>query len=313
MKKVLLVLSLALLSIGGWSPGADFNGDGTGDIAIFRDGSGLWAVRSVSRFYFGTTGDLPKPSDWEGNGTDLPAIFRGSSGLWAIRGFSRVYFGAAGDKAKPGDYNGDGTEDIGIFRASSGLWAARSITRVYFGASGDRAIAPDLANGASGGGGRLLKTGQFTELSSGDDGTYKAGIAFSYQTDDPAGNGEIVTIDNVTGLMWASDSNEAGCFNGQTATWSEAITYCNDLTFAGYSDWRLPNVRELKSLVDYGATTPAINEVYFPNMPGTIVFWTSTTHVTYSDVAWAIRFSYGIAVDYLKFKSFYLRSVRGGL
>lgn len=312
MKKVLSVLVLVLLVIGGWSPGADFNGDGTGDIAIFRDSSGLWAVRGVSRFYFGTTGDLPKPGDWEGNGTDLPAIYRGSSGLWAIQGFSRVYFGASGDKPKSGDYNGDGTEDIGIFRASSGLWAARSITRVYFGASGDRAIAPDIANGASSGG-RLLKTGQFTELSSGDDGTYQSGIAFSYQTADPAGNGDIVTIDNVTGLMWASDSNGAGCFNGQTATWTEAITYCNDLDFAGYSDWRLPNIRELKSLVDYGAESPAINEVYFPNMPGDIEFWSSTTYETYNENAWAIQFRSGKGVDYLKFKNKYLRGVRGGL
>ena len=101
MKKVLFVMALALPLIGGWSPAADFNGDGTGDIAIFRDSSGLWAIRGRTRFYFGTTGDLPKPSDWDGSGTDLPAIFRGSNSLWAIRGVTRVYFGSSGDKAKP--------------------------------------------------------------------------------------------------------------------------------------------------------------------------------------------------------------------
>ncbi len=173
--------------------------------------------------------------------------------------------------------------------------------------------ATELKTSVSSGGGRLLKTGQFTELSSGDDGTYQAGIAFNYHTGDPAGNGDIVTIDNVTGLMWASDSNGTGCFNGQSATWTEAIAYCDDLDFAGYTDWRLPNIRELISLVDYGAAEPAMNEIYFPNMPGIIVFWSSTTHQTHLGIARAIEFRYGADAEYGILKNKYLRSVRGGL
>ena len=311
MKRVLFVVALALPLLVGVSSAADFNGDGTGDIAIFRESSGLWSIRGITRFYFGATGDLPKPSDWEGSGTDLPAIFRGSSNLWAIRGFTRVYFGSSGDKAKPGDYNGDGIEDIGIFRSSSGLWAARGITRIYFGSSGDRAIAPDVANGASRGG-RLLKTGQFTEYSSGDDGTYQAGIAFSYQTADPAGNGEIVTIDNVTGLMWASDGNEAGCFICQKINWFNAITYCNNLTFAGYSDWRVPNLRELQSLVDIGQPIMiVIDAMYFPNTLGDY-YWTSTTN-SFTKGAYYVYFGTG-GVDWRnKTNEHYIRAVRGGL
>lgn len=313
MKRVLFVVPLALLLIGSGSLAADFNGDGTGDIAIFRDSSGLWAIRDLTRFYFGTTGDLPKPSDWEGNGTDLPAIFRSSNGLWAIRGFSRVYFGSSGDKAKPGDYNGDGTEDIGIFRASSGLWAARGITRVYFGASGDRAIAPDVAHGALGGGGGLLKTGQFTEYSSGDDGTYQTGLAFSYQTDDPAGNGEIVTIDNVTGLIWASDGDGAGCFNGQTGTWYEAIAYCDNLDFAGHFDWRLPNLRELQSIIDYGmASSPKVDHAYFPNSHAT-AHWSSTSYELDPGRAWCVYFSGGDVYTHQKTIKNYVRAIRSGL
>ena len=313
MKRVLLVVALALPLIGGLSLAADFNGDGTGDLAIFRDSSGLWAVRGVSRFYFGTTGDLPKPSDWEGNGTDLPAIFRGSSGLWAIRGLSRVYFGSSGDKAKPGDYNGDGTEDIGIFRESSGLWAARGISRIYFGSSGDRAIAPDIAHGASGGGGGLLRTGQFTEYTSGDDGTYRAGITFSYQTDDPAGNGEIVTIDNVTGLMWASDGNARGCHWGQQTEWTPAVIYCRNLTFAGYADWRLPNLRELHSIVDYGVADPSIISTYFPNCKNDY-YWSSTTYKSWHYDAWTVKFDEGYVDWQAKgCDSCYFRVVRDGL
>jgi hypothetical protein len=64
-------------------------------------------------------------------------IFRGSSGLWAIRRVTRVYFGSSSDTIVPGDYDGDGTWESGIFRESFGLWAIRRISRVYFGTSGD--------------------------------------------------------------------------------------------------------------------------------------------------------------------------------
>ena len=61
-------------------------------------------------------------------------------------------------------------------------------------------------------------------------------------------------------------------------TWEEALTYCEDLDLAGYSDWRLPNVYELQSTVDYSAYEPAINTTIFPRtMP--FNFWSSTTNV----------------------------------
>ena len=79
-------------------------------------------------------------ADFDGDSRDDVAIFRPSSGLWAVRGVTRVYFGGSGDEPRPGDYNGDGISDIAINRASSGLWAVRGITRAYFGASGDIAL-----------------------------------------------------------------------------------------------------------------------------------------------------------------------------
>lgn len=116
----------------------DFNGDGTSDIAVFRESSGLWAIREISQIYFGQNGDLPRPSDYNGNGTTDVGIFRQSSGLWALRGVTRAYFGGGSDQPLPGDYDGDGTSGIAIFRASSGLWAIRGVTRVYFGGTGDQ-------------------------------------------------------------------------------------------------------------------------------------------------------------------------------
>ena len=115
----------------------DYNGDGTSDIGIFRESSGLWAIRGVTRVYFGTTNDTPVPGDYNGDGTTDIGIFRSSLGLWAIRGVTLAWFGQSGDSPQPGDYNGNGTCDIGLFRPSSGLWVIQGVTRDYFGAQED--------------------------------------------------------------------------------------------------------------------------------------------------------------------------------
>jgi len=118
----------------------DYNGDGTSDIAIFRESSGLWAIRGISRVYFGMTGDIPEPGDYDGDGTTDVGLYRPSSGLWALRGVSRIYFGGSSDEPIPADYDGNGTAEPAIFRPSSGLWAVRGVTRSYFGGSGDGPI-----------------------------------------------------------------------------------------------------------------------------------------------------------------------------
>jgi len=123
--------------------GNDFNGDGTSEIAIFR--SGLWAIRGVTRAYYGAAAnDLPVPGDYDGDGTSDIGIFRYSSGLWAIRSVTRVYYGTPGDMAIPADYSGNGISDIAIYRPSTGLWAVRGINRTYFGSSGDTPIPADF-------------------------------------------------------------------------------------------------------------------------------------------------------------------------
>ncbi len=125
----------------------DYDGDGTDDIAIFRSDSGLWAVRDITRTYFGTSSDIPVSGDYNGDGTTNIGIFRTSSGLWAVKGVTRVYFGSADDTPVPGDYNGDYICDIGIFRESSGLWAIRGVSRLYFGTTGDCPVPGDYAGG----------------------------------------------------------------------------------------------------------------------------------------------------------------------
>jgi len=123
--------SLPLLDSG------DYNGDGSSDIAIFRPASGLWAIRAITRVYFGSSSDTPAAGDYNNDGTTDITIFRGSSGLWAVHGITRAYFGGSSDLSVPGDYNGDGFCDMAVYRKSTGLWAAREITRCYFGSEGD--------------------------------------------------------------------------------------------------------------------------------------------------------------------------------
>lgn len=121
----------------------DYDGDGTDDIAIFRASSGLWAIRGISRAYFGVAGDLPVPGDYSGDDTAEIAIYRGSSGLWAIRGLTSVYMGSGGIPV-PGDYDGDGFCDAGVFTDSSGLWQVRDVTSVFYGNSLDWPIPGDF-------------------------------------------------------------------------------------------------------------------------------------------------------------------------
>lgn len=121
----------------------DYNGDGTAEVGIFRRASGLWAVRDVTRVYYGSASDIPIPGDYDGNGSCDVGIFRGSSGLWAVSSVTRVYFGGSSDTVVPGDYNGDGNKDIALFRSSSGLWALRNISRIYFGGSSDTVVPGD--------------------------------------------------------------------------------------------------------------------------------------------------------------------------
>ena len=59
--------------------------------------SGLWAIRGVTRAYFGGGTDEPVPSDYEGDGGYDTAIFRGFSDLWAVKGATRAYYGTTGD------------------------------------------------------------------------------------------------------------------------------------------------------------------------------------------------------------------------
>ena len=128
----------------------DYDGDGVSDIAFFRPGAGLWAIRGISLYYHGRAGDIPASGDYDGDGTTEAAIFRPGNGLWAFRGLSRIYYGMEGDRPVPADYNGDGTTNLASFRPASGLWAIRGQSRFYFGDSGDLPVPADYDGDGTG-------------------------------------------------------------------------------------------------------------------------------------------------------------------
>ena len=102
------------------------------------------------------------------------------------------------------------------------------------------------------------------------------------------GTDEVVT-DHLTGLIWEKAPSSANW------NWTFAFLRCNNLTYAGHSDWRLPNVRELHSLIDYGRIGPALPSGHpFTN----IVmgqYWASTGYVlgVDLDVAWHVNLDSG--------------------
>jgi len=117
-------------------------------------------------------------------------------------------------------------------------------------------------------------------------------------------SGDIVS-DNVTHLEWQDDAV------GTTTNWQGAIDRCEGLTLGGHSDWRLPNINELKSIVDRSKSNPAIVDG-FTQTSSYYYYWSSTTIEGSKDGAWGVYFSYGSVYYYSKDGNGYVRCVRGG-
>ena len=118
-------------------------------------------------------------------------------------------------------------------------------------------------------------------------------------------NGDGTVTDTQTGLMW-QQATDAG-----TMIWKSALSYCEGLGLSGYSDWRLPTRKELRSIVDYSRYNPSIDTSYFPNTHSSD-YWSSTTHALGTDYAWSMYFDYGYDNYSLKSYGGYVRAVRGG-
>jgi hypothetical protein len=198
----------------------------------------------------------------------------------------------------------------------------------------------DLATCQANGGATLLETNQTTCYDTvtnvprsctgtGQDGEFQKGLARSY-TDNS--NGTIT--DNRTGLVWEKLADDGTLHDKDTIyAWGDAfgeafwkIQQLNTSPcFADQCDWRLPNVNELHSILDYAGTSTTLRVATVFNTgctPGCLVtacscatggaHWSSTTDTEVPELAWEVLFDVGYVVNDAKVSPNFVRAVRGG-
>lgn len=164
-----------------------------------------------------------------------------------------------------------------------------------------------------------------THSHEGQDGYFRKGASRSYKRIEINATSGIV-MDNVTGLIWQDEKytlDESFAYNndfeyGKVLNWENARIYCNALTFAGYDDWRLPNMSELESIIDYGRhrntakdSYGAINTIFkYVGQAGESRYWQSVENPSYPSIAWSVHFKHGNGSWSGKSDTFYVRCVR---
>jgi hypothetical protein len=123
-------------------------------------------------------------------------------------------------------------------------------------------------------------------------------------------------FDENTGMTWERKSLLPEDFNfaGNKYTLAKANEYIMKLNMdnhLGYSDWRLPNCQELRTIADYKDAVPSIDTKIFPDtFPG--FYWSCQPYIPNPQMNWGIFFGFGCAICYNINNRFYLRAVRGG-
>lgn len=166
----------------------------------------------------------------------------------------------------------------------------------------------------------VIKTGQTTSYATGDDGNLQKGTAWPNPrfTD----NSDGTVKDNLTGLIWLKNAN---CFGQKN--WTTALSDANGLSNGSCGltdgsvagDWRLPNYKELFSLIDLGYDNPTLSNAAgtaqwtegdaFSGVQ-TFDYWSSTTRANPANNAWVVYLSYGGIHYYSKTSSNYVWPVR---
>lgn len=121
----------------------------------------------------------------------------------------------------------------------------------------------------------------------------------------------LTVYDNKTDLTWqrclvGRSWDGSTCAGGPTAmNWQSALS-------VGDSGWRLPNIKELASIVEQQCHGPALNSIAFPR--STTNIWSSTPYAGSGDAAWMISFNYGHTnhLSHKNYSSIYVRLVRSG-
>lgn len=167
----------------------------------------------------------------------------------------------------------------------------------------------DSGTGSVGESTAVPKTGQAKSYRTGDDGDLQKGAAWPVPRFTDHGNGTVT--DHLTGLMWVKAPHDL-TGNSDRHTWDNAIDFCNGLTHAGHSDWRLPNLRELQSLVDYGRSAPPLPSGHPFTGARSSNYWSSTTDADHRGSAWGVHLDYGHTGDSAKTNTSHVWPVRDG-
>jgi hypothetical protein len=145
--------------------------------------------------------------------------------------------------------------------------------------------------------------------SPGQDGSYSTGCPAAGRFVD---NQDGTVTDNCTGLTWQKDTGG----DGSPLVWRDALAYCDHLDLAGHDDWRLPNVRELLSIIHYGKLPPAIDPVFGvstaidPVFGESPVYWSSTSIELNPVGAYVVSFAAGVVIGGAKDDGRLVRAVR---
>lgn len=220
---------------------------------------------------------------------------------WAIlfAGFAACWMNAVAVAGPAGDINGDGK--IGLEESIFALQIVAGLNSV-----GPKEIYPAMVE----------RSGQTASYQAGDDGDLQRGVALP--TPRFTDNGDDTVSDNLTGLMWTKDAN----IGSGARTWTQAISDCASCTAGGYSDWRLPQIRELNSLIHFSYFGPALSNTAgtgqwtegdpFTNAASDF-YWSSTTYADPAiDQAWGVDSYSGWVYRFAKDETSSVWCVRAG-
>ncbi len=157
----------------------------------------------------------------------------------------------------------------------------------------------------------------------GQDGELQKGVTNSF-TD----NGDGTVTDNLTGLMWEKLSDDGTIHDkDNTYTWADAfaskVATLNSSVFAGFSDWRVPNRKELDTLVNLEAVNPSTFSAFNTSCSAACTVltcsctrsdyhWSSTTVEALPYDAWVVNFFLGETFNNFKSTTYFVRAVRAG-
>lgn len=227
----------------------------------------------------------------------------------------------------------------GVFRFTTSILPADCVGALSDGASAIEVVIASCMPALN----RFLapvpQTGQTMSYAAGDDGALQRGVALPTPRFTDNSNGTIT--DNLTGLIWLKNANCANTPNG--TNWPQALAdlanlnsfgsingnNCGDMSNEGnhQTDWRMPNIRELQSLLNYAFLGPALSNAAgtgqatrsdpFSNLPSNPRYWSSTTFFSDASLgqeAWVILLDFGIVQFQAKIgdATFFLLVVRGG-